>query len=124
MSHLILIRGLPGSGKSTLAKKLIPIINANHFEADMFFINFEGKYIYDASRIREAHNWCFNKTRDALAMGQNVIVSNTFVRRWEMVPYLNLRPDAVILECSGNYQNVHGVPEEVIARMKQNWENQ
>ena len=38
--NMTLIRGLPGSGKSTLAKKLASVDDGEHFEADMFFIDF------------------------------------------------------------------------------------
>ena len=50
---LLLIRGLPGSGKSTLAKNLIGYYM--HKETDMFWGE---DYAFDASRLKEAHEWC------------------------------------------------------------------
>lgn len=123
---LFIIRGLPGSGKSTIAKKLLNADAASkHFEADMFFIR-DGKYQFDASKIKEAHEWCQKKVRMTLSQGDNVVVSNTFVKQWEVEPYLDmcseLGIDYVIIVATGSYTNVHGVPNDVIDRMKTNWE--
>lgn len=82
---LTLIRGLPGSGKSTLAKTL----DAQHFEADMYFINEKGEYCYNGDKIGEAHEWCQQQVEKALAANQDVVVANTFVRLWEMKAYKN-----------------------------------
>jgi hypothetical protein len=35
----------------------------------------DGVYSYDASRIRDAHAWCQQETRQALAGGRCVVVS-------------------------------------------------
>jgi len=58
MKELFLLRGLPGAGKSTLAKSL----GGKHIEADMYF-EYEGKYKFDASRLKEAHDWCQNTVK-------------------------------------------------------------
>ncbi len=118
MKHLYLVRGLPGSGKSTLAK-LLPF--DSHFEADMFFIK-DGEYKFDHTKIKEAHAWCQEQTRLALERDETVVVSNTFVKKWEMEPYLKMYPKAVIHTADGSFKNIHGVPDEVILRMKENWE--
>lgn len=119
---LILIRGLPGSGKTTMAQKLT---DYNHVEADMYFIRPDGFYDFNGGRLAQAHEMCRRIARDWLEVG-NVVVSNTFVKKWEMQPYLDmakeLGAEVQILEAKGNFQNVHGVPENIIARMKTNWE--
>jgi adenylate kinase family enzyme len=75
MKNLILLRGLPGSGKSTFAKQICN----QHIEADMFFIQ-DGEYKFDASKLKEAHAWCKDKTEAWMQKGYNVCVSNTFTQ--------------------------------------------
>jgi predicted kinase len=124
---LILIRGLPGSGKSTMAKKMIGIMGsiACHLEADMFFV-MDGIYVFDHNKVKEAHAWCQDKTREALASGKTCIVSNTFVKKWEMEPYIKMASDLneemIVIEAKGNYGNIHNLPLEVIERMRDTWE--
>jgi predicted kinase len=118
--ELILIRGLPGSGKSTMARDLVSK-GFCHFEADMYF-EVNGTYEYDASRIRDAHNWCQSMTRQALAANKRVVVSNTFTQLREMAPYLGMTRNATVVEATGKWQSVHGVPAEILDRMAQRWE--
>lgn len=124
MANLILIRGLPGSGKSTMAKEYVEK-GYVHFEADMYFVDERGNYLYDKSKIRDAHLWCQAKTKYHLEVLQDdVVVSNTFVKKWELKPYLALNADIVkIITANGRYANIHGVPDEVISRMESNWES-
>lgn len=118
--ELILIRGLPGSGKSTIARTLVSE-GFHHFEADMYF-EVNGHYQYDASRIRDAHSWCQQMTRRALAAGERVVVSNTFTQLREMAPYLSMTKNAQVIEATGKWQNVHGVPPVMLERMATRWE--
>lgn len=128
MNKLILIRGLPGSGKSTLAKKYVADHGFVHVEADMYFIDHvgTGQYIFNPSKIKDAHRWCQESARVYLANGYNVVVSNTFTQLWEMEPYIKMAELAgatiKIIETTGKFQNVHGVPQETIARMAARWE--
>lgn len=118
---LIILRGLPGSGKSTYAQVFVKK-GYKHFEADMFF-ELDGEYKHDPSRIKEAHKWCQDQVSNAIFAGHNVVVSNTFVKLWEIEPYLNLTGETTVVKCVGEYPNIHGVPIEVIKRMKENWQN-
>tara|TARA_R110000868_G_scaffold250715_2_gene507472 strand:+ start:862 stop:1296 length:435 start_codon:yes stop_codon:yes gene_type:complete len=129
MAKLIIYRGLPGTGKSTLAKNNVTDLKkrglqVEHLEADMFFEDAKGNYNYDASKIKEAHQWCQEQTKKFLDNGVSVIVSNTFTTAWEMLPYFRMLPweDILIMVATGNYENVHGVPDEVIEKMKKRWE--
>ncbi len=118
---LVLCRGLPGSGKSTKAGVLAEI-GFQHFEADMYFER-DGNYRYDSTRIREAHEWCQQVTREALGRGQNVVVSNTFTRVSEMNPYFEMGAGNIrVIEAKGRWKNVHGVPSEVVQKMASRWE--
>lgn len=109
-NHIVLVRGLPGSGKSTHAQGLDGYI---HYEADMFLIE-AGQYIYDKSKIGKAHDWCFNSAKAALENGLNVVVSNTFLKKWEMQRYIDIGYPFKVLEMNGKWKSVHGVPQEVI----------
>ncbi len=119
---LTLIRGLPGSGKSTLAKTF----NAVHLEADMYFVNSDGVYQYQADKISAAHQWCQEQTEYWLKQGKSVVVSNTFVKRWEMSAYKKLakkyRTKLNVIVCREQYGNIHGVDNETVERMRRDWQ--
>jgi predicted kinase len=120
MKELFLLRGLPGSGKSTLAKSL----GGKHLEADMYFIDSEGEYKFDADKLKRAHNWCQSNTELAMALGEKIVVSNTFTQEWEMKPYFELaekygyRVYSLIVENRHGGVNEHGVPEESLQKME------
>ncbi|MCE0492403.1 ATP-binding protein [Vibrio salinus] len=121
MQTLYLIRGLPGSGKSTLAKSM----NAKHIEADMFFEK-DGEYRFHPELLPRAHQWCQKMTEQYLNDGFDVVVANTFVQYWEMLPYKRLakryKVRLVIRVCNKNFGNIHNVPESTITKMRRNWE--
>jgi len=125
---LHLIRGLPGSGKSTQAKKLVDAsqIPLRHLEADMFFIDENGNYQFDATQLSEAHRWCQMQCELTLKKKQGVIVSNTFVKQWELKHYRQLakkyNAQLMIQTCTGNYQSIHAVPMATIKKMQRDWQ--
>lgn len=124
---LYLVRGLPGSGKSTFARKLKYMgVCGRHFEADMYFLDERGDYIFDITKIREAHTWCQQSTKQALEEGSSVAVSNTFVKLWEMDYYISLAKELgvpyTVITVEGDHGNIHSVPQEVLTRMKETWE--
>ena len=125
------IRGVSGSGKSTLAKMLIEARKAStgneilHVEADMYFSK-DGEYKFDPSLLKEAHEWAKKQLVEAVADGRDIVVSNTFTRKWELDGYLDLiRNDSsfIIIKAVGDYENVHGVPVEAVQGMKDRWED-
>lgn len=126
MKQLMLIRGLPGSGKSTVAKLFD---KALHFEADMYFLDADGNYQFDASKIKNAHNWCRHSVMDAMKEGHPiVVVSNTFTQEWEMDVYyllaeeLGYRVTSMIVENRHDGKNIHGCPDDKIEQMKTRFE--
>jgi len=130
--QLILIRGLPGSGKSTLADILMQneVRKSNTcrwYEADMYFTDSDGNYNFQPRRIREAHAWCQQSVDTAMEMRvSTVIVSNTFIKQWEMKPYRQMAEEygykVVELIAHSDFESVNGVPDEVIDRMRRNFE--
>ena len=120
---LYLIRGIPGSGKTELAN-LITIAN---FSADDYFTTPSGEYVFDASKIKEAHEYCQRMTRRAMEDGREIIaVDNTFTQKWEMEPYYKLAKEyyykVIEIIVKSDFKNVHGVPEDKIQKMKERFE--
>lgn len=124
---LTLIRGLPGSGKSTLALRLARHFNAYCFEADLYFLDDEGEYIFDATKLHAAHKWCQDETKRELNNGNDVIVSNTFTTKKELKPYFEIAKDLgivpVVYHCQNDFGSIHDVPKETIDKMKARWYN-
>jgi predicted kinase len=126
MKTLILLRGLPGSGKSTLASQLADA----HFEADMYFTNESGHYIFNAADLKKAHAWCQTEVENAMILNhttgvnERIAVSNTFTQEWEMEPYFKLAETygykvfTLIVESRHQSGNIHNVPDEIIEKMK------
>ena len=118
--HLVIIRGIPGSGKSTMAQEYVQK-GYRHFEADMFYMNDQNEYVFDPTKIKDAHAWCQEQVRQAIEVGVPVVVSNTFTQHWEYQPYVDMASkhdyDLTILVATGRFKNIHNVPDEVISRM-------
>jgi predicted kinase len=129
MKELFLLRGLPGSGKSTLAKS----IGGIHIEADQYFIE-DGEYKFDASQLKNAHNYCQSQTRAWMKTNgdqvnrNRIIVSNTFTQEWEMAAYYDMAKEhgytvySIVVENRHAGVNVHGVPADKLEQMKNRFE--
>lgn len=130
---LILLRGLPGSGKSTFANLIWS--NLVICEADQFFYDKKGNYNFDPSKLKEAHQYCRNKVETFMSdNAQNphfykeIVVSNTFIRRWEIDEYFNLAKEygykviSLIVENRHGGKNIHGVSDNKIEEMKKRFE--
>jgi len=123
MKTLTLVRGLPGAGKSTFAK----LLGGIHIEADHYFMK-DGEYKFDASKLKQAHEYCRTSTEGWMREGYNIVVSNTFTQEWEMYAYYGLaekygyRVHSVIVENRHDGINVHGCPVEKVKEMKDRFE--
>lgn len=126
---LTLLRGLPGSGKSTFANFIWS--NGVICEADQYFVDEDGNYNFDGSKIKDAHKWCRDKVekmmKDNEVNGQyypEIVVSNTFTQEWEMEEYYKLAEKygytvfSIIVENRHGGVNEHGVPADKLEQMR------
>jgi predicted kinase len=121
MKSLILVRGVSGSGKSTFVKN---IVHHQYFvETDMYFIDDNGNYNFDASKLKQAHDWCRFQVEETMKDDDDIVVSNTFTTEWEMKPYLDLAEKygytvfTIVVEKRHGNKDIHDVPYET--RQKQ-----
>lgn len=118
---ITLVRGTSGSGKSSFVSSMIDD-RVTHLEADMYFMK-DGEYSFNASKLKQAHEWCQSTTEKEMLLGTRIVVSNTFTTEWEMKPYLDLAEKhgytvfTVIVENRHGNKDTHNVPEET--RQKQ-----
>jgi predicted kinase len=125
---IYLVRGIPGSGKSTFAKTLVKK-DYCHKEADMFFVDRDGNYNFEPSKIKDAHLWCQEEMDFLMRLEHSpVVVSNTFTQEWEMEPYLELaktygyKTFSIVVENRHGGVNEHNVPDEVLTKMRDRFE--
>jgi predicted kinase len=127
---LVICRGIPGSGKSSFAKTLGGI----HIEADQYFVDGDGNYNFDGSKIKLAHEYCrsqteaWMKTDGTQVNVDKIVVSNTFTQFWEMEPYFELaekygyKTFSIVVENRHGGVNQHNVPEEKLEQMRNRFE--
>ncbi|XP_038062980.1 uncharacterized protein LOC119733652 isoform X2 [Patiria miniata] len=131
---LCLMRGCPGSGKSTLARQLVG--NGRILSTDDYFIDGDGKYHFDVTKLSDAHDWSHERAKEAMESGVTpLIIDNTNIERWTMKPYVAM---ALHYGYAVEFQepttpwkfklgklfkyNTHGVPKERIKLMIERFE--
>lgn len=128
MASLYIVRGVPGAGKTTLGNSfkacgLVRFV----ISADDYMVDINGMYNFDPARLRDCHEKCRGAVETALRSGDNVAVCNTFTRVWEFLPYVEIAKNAgcllYVIRCEGMFQNVHGVPDDVVSNMRDRFEN-
>lgn len=132
MGTLYIIRGLPGSGKSTTAD-IFRKQNIAVFASDDFFLNAQGVYNFDASKLAEAHKQCEDNVNRVMNLKRDVAVEGTFTMDWEALPDFSAAERneyrVVIIDCGDGgcsdeqlaARNIHGVPLHTIQKMRQRW---
>ncbi len=120
-AKMVIVRGLPGSGKSTLAREIAKSCGYYHLENDMYFET-ENGYSYDRSQLAAAKQWCFQTVRDLVLRGEKVVISNVFTKIDHMKAFLDLTESFLVIECLGEFGNIHDIPTETTDRMRSAWE--
>jgi predicted kinase len=119
---LTIIRGLPGSGKTTYANSKYRAIK---LEMDMFRIK-SGQYIYSHSRNKDIAKYTFNLAKQILSDGIDVVVNSTFTKNSYIQPYIELakelNAEIEIIHLDNNFGSTLQIDDEVIQRMKHDWE--
>ncbi|KAK7076085.1 hypothetical protein SK128_006482 [Halocaridina rubra] len=125
---MVILKGLPGSGKTTISENLrevytdIVVCSADHY----FMV--DGVYKFDGEKLKEAHETCQEKAREAAQNNIPVIViDNTNVRHWEYQIYLQISREyqyvALIIECKTPWcfdatqlasRNSHGIDADYL----------
>ena len=122
---LYIVRGLPGSGKSTFAHSK-RFAGALVLENDMYHVK-DGKYKFDRENMPDAIYWCQEACRNALEHGMDVVVANTFTKPEYIKIFEEMAKhyghEFKVLKCTGNWQNVHNVPEDVLNAMRSGWQD-
>lgn len=139
---MVLMRGASGSGKSHFARHIVDATMNGDYKshicsADNFFFDESTKeYMFRPESLPEAHSACqlqaISRMKEDLSP---VIIDNTNIRVWEMMPYVQ---SAVIggylikiLEARNAWshssaelanRNMHGVPEKAIQKMLLDYE--
>lgn len=133
IGDLILLRGIPGSGKTTLGEVILYSPGSNNtnnvLSADDFFVDENGNYNFDSSKLKEAHNQCQLKCAERMKIQlSKIVVANTFTQDWEMRPYFEMaerykyRVHTIIVENRHDGKNIHGVPDDKLQVMKDRFE--
>jgi len=135
---MFVMRGLPGSGKSTIVNQIQNFHpQAVVCSADQYFIDENGHYAFDARLIKEAHQWSQSKAKEACEADTHiVIIDNTGVKRWELVPYFKVASQnnyaVVLVEPKTPWKfkvnelvkrNVHQVDMFILNKRIKDWEN-
>ena len=134
VKRLIFVGGLPGSGKTTFARYIAQETGGFDVAADDFFTR-GGDYKFEPAKLADAHKWCQDYVRWEFNQGDfaTIVVHNTGSRRWEREVYREIaeQAGAEYTEIFVNTnltdeelaaRNVHGVPANVIKKMRERWE--
>lgn len=121
---VIILRGTPGSGKSTFCKTLD---SPRVCSADFFFNDKEGNYKFDGAKLHMAHKYCMTCFTTAIKYNEKlIVVDNTNIFKKHYQDYVTIAKEngyeVYQKVMTGNYTNVHGVPQEKVEQMKSNFE--
>lgn len=138
---MVIMQGASGSGKTTVADGLaMTFYTATHCATgricapalvcstdDYFHEDDDSPYSFNKTLLPKAHKWNQDRVRSGLSKGRSVIVDNTNLRKWEARPYVEMAVEfkvpVLFVRCTGEFANIHGVPEEVVEKMLSDMED-
>lgn len=128
-STVWLLRGAQGSGKSFTANQLLQLPCSVLCCADDYFM-VDGKYEFDGSKLKYAHQECQNRFISALQNGaENIIVANCNAKDRDFQFYIDKAKEhganliSLVVENRHGGKNVHGCGEEIVERVKNSIKN-
>ncbi|MDN3683359.1 hypothetical protein QW180_00870 [Vibrio sinaloensis] len=89
----------------------------------MYFIQVDGQYEYQADKIAKAHQWCQKADLFQSQEGPkccscqhvcSTLGNDALREKWQKRFGARLK----VIECTGEYDNIHGVDESTILAMK------
>jgi predicted kinase len=129
---LILLRGLPGSGKSTIGEVILSgayVDKHDVISADDYFVDNDGIYRFESSKLKEAHNDCQQRCAEKMRNKfSKIVVANTFTQEWEMEIYFEMaeryryRVHSVIVENRHGNKSIHNVMPDKMKQMSERFE--
>lgn len=142
MKFCFVLRGLPGTGKDEIAKYLaasgIPSIpgvsSAITLSTDQFFIK-DGKYQFDKTKLKEAHEATWEAFKSAISSdSQVIIINNTNIKKFHYAHYVDyaqrhgyltsivIIPANDVSDRELATRNVHNVDQGTISKMRKEFE--
>ena len=119
--ELFILRGVPGSGKSHIATALADsgCVNSVICSADHYFMDVDGEYRFDPTKLPDAHKACFENVRAAVERRDGrIVLDNCNVLPEHFAEYEALaarhgyRVYHLVVERRHTGVNQHGVPAE------------
>ena len=124
-----LLRAAQGAGKSFTANKLLQLPDSIVCCADDYFM-VDGKYKFDGSKLKYAHQECQRKFIAALDFGkENIIVSNCNAKERDYNFYIEAAKQygailiSLVVENRHGGKNVHGCDESIVNRVRESIKN-
>lgn len=133
MKKVFIMRGASGSGKSTEANRISERWACPVLSTDSYFIE-DGIYRFDAAKLGEYHAANFRRFVAQIHNGYPAIVDNTNIKAWEFHNYIHIahifgfRTEVIEVDSGLSagelaLRNQHGVPEEIIQRQLDSFED-
>ncbi len=132
-----ILRGLPGTGKTILAEVLKRVHKDSVILSsdDFFYDPVTKTHSFDKERIKEAHEWNFERFKKEIEKGTpNIIVDNSNVKKYHYHHYLDYGqrhnylvsvvtiPHNDVSDKELTERNIHSVSRETIRRMRKEFE--